>query len=450
MNRITKNNSEAINKVFDLFVTLFEAFVILLRDIKFKKINFEFFLLLSLILFCVFLTLRLIITIPLLSNIKLIWLLSISFFTPYFVWAMRRWNKLNEFKKDLQEGLVTCNLTNPLGKTPKFIELFDIDIETQKLVLSKLSYSYQDFANQKLRLESGLKCFIDDIKENRTKGTIEFILSKNSLPSSVSFNFQVSSKAFHFYVGETRSKEIVGSLNETPHLLIAGQTGGGKSTFLRNLITSLYLNSKNMKFTLIDLKGGLEFQTFEGLKNVSVIPSVESAILNLIEIQKELHKRMSYLKSKKLKDISEMEKEAKEYKFFNHRHLIVVDEIAEMFLGNFNSDNKKLIEARRILSLIARQGRAVGIHLVVATQRPDSKSLDPQIKANLIGVLCFPMQNDSSSITVLGNGRATDLPLTPGRAIWKNGSVMTEVQTPHLSVNKAEEVLEELKDKKEE
>lgn len=445
-----KNHHEFANKVFDLFISLFEVIKLLVRDVKFKKVNHEGLLLIAIIIFCMLLSARVLFYVPALSNIKVLWLLLFSLLSPYFIWGVRRFNKLNEFKKDLQEGLVTCNLKNPLGKMPQFIELFDIDQETQKLILSKLSFSYQDFVNQKLRLESGLRCYIDDIKENRTKGTIEFILSKNSLPSSVNSNFEVSVKPFQFFVGETRSKEIVGSLNETPHLLIAGQTGGGKSTFLRNLITSFYLNSKNMKFTLIDLKGGLEFQIFEGLKNIAVIPSVESAILGLNEIQKELHKRMSYLKSKKIKDIVEIEKDTKEYKFFNHRHLVVVDEIAEMFLGSFNSDNKKLIEARRILSLIARQGRAVGIHLVVATQRPDSKSLDPQIKANLVGVLCFPMQNDSSSITVLGNGRATDLPLIPGRAIWKNGALMTEIQTPHLSVNKAEEILDGLKEKKEE
>ena len=92
--------------------------------------------------------------------------------------------------------------------------------------------------------------------------------------------------------------------------------------------------------------------------------------------------------------------------------------------------------------MIARQGRAAGINLVIATQRPDSRSLDPQVKANLSGALCFPMQNDSSSITVLGNGRATDIPLIPGRAIWKEGPVMTEVQTPYLSIEEADQLLE--------
>lgn len=97
---------------------------------------------------------------------------------------------------------------------------------------------------------------------------------------------------------------------------------------------------------------------------------------------------------------------------------------------------------RRGVHVASRNGRPEPTLLVIATQRPDSRSLDPQVKANLSGVLCFAMQNDSSSITVLGNGRATDLPLIPGRAIWKEGPLMMEVQTPYLSVDEADKLLE--------
>ena len=128
--------------------------------------------------------------------------------------------------------------------------------------------------------------------------------------------------------------------------------------------------------------------------------------------------------------------------------MIVIDEAADLFLSGGGVDVSEIQKARRFLVELARKGRAAGYHLVFATQRPDGKSIDPQIKANLPGVLCFQMPNDASSMTVIGNGRATDLPAIPGRAIWKSGSELTEVQTPYLSIETANAFLEPFRIKK--
>jgi S-DNA-T family DNA segregation ATPase FtsK/SpoIIIE len=253
----------------------------------------------------------------------------------------------------------------------------------------------------------------------------------------------------HFVVGTTRSKIIYSDLDTCPHLLVAGQTGKGKSTFSRQLITSLYLNDKSARFTLIDLKGGLEFQLFERLDRVTVPESIKKALYAIEEHSSVVDNRMQLLKANRCKDITAyfalkaQGKTTTESKGELNRHIIVVDEAAEMFLAGSHASAQEIQTAKRVLSKIARQGRSLGVHLVVATQRPDTKALDPQVKANLSGVVCFQMANDASSITVLGNGRATDLPAAPGRAIWKLGGEMIEVQTPLLETMEVEKLLEQ-------
>lgn len=273
------------------------------------------------------------------------------------------------------------------------------------------------------------------------------------MPDSVTIENIADIKTCHFAIGRTRSEQIVVDLRRVPHLLIAGQTGGGKSTFLRQFITTLYLNNPEMEFTLIDLKGGLEFQIFGKLRRATVAPTIQKAIGILEDLGEKLDHRMAQLKENDCKDLesylalpSESRKKTAGQKKIVadnlRRHVVVVDEAAEMFLTGSHTNAKETQKAREILSRIARQGRAVGVHLVIATQRPDVRSLDPQVKANLTGVLCFQMANVASSMTVLGNGRATELPSWPGRGIWKCGAEMTEIQTPFLDDKEAAQLLE--------
>lgn len=231
-----------------------------------------------------------------------------------------------------------------------------------------------------------------------------------------------------------------------PHLLIAGQTGGGKSSFLRQFITTHLLNCKNSQFILIDLKEGLESHLFEGIPDVAVYENVESACKRLGEYSGELPRRLNAIKEANCLDFDSFcARPGHDPETDPKREFIVVDEAAELFLSSDRTKVSEAQQARRVLSDIARRGRAAGVHLIISTQRPDSRSLDPQVKANLPGVLCFQMANDASSIAVLGNGRGTELPPYPGRGIWKVGAEMLELQTPFLSHDAAVSLLAPLK-----
>lgn len=361
----------------------------------------------------------------------------------FWIWAWSEVKKKRDKLKVLTNAFKNAGLESKIGRLPNLISDFPLDPMTRKMRLTNAGFPVTSFRAQAKFIESELGVFIDEIKESREKRAVDIIYSHYPMASEVLYSPDQTSRPYEFLIGQTRAHAITTTLRETPHLLVAGQTGGGKSTFLRQFIVHIRNNEKGCKFLLIDLKGGLEFSMFENRKHFVVVPHVLAAVEQLQHINKLLDERMALLKENQCKDIdSYFKKEEKAKKTINlSRQVIVVDEAAEMFLAGFHAKAKEVQEARAILSRIARQGRAVGVHLVVATQRPDSRSLDPQVKANLTGVICFQMMNDASSIAILGNGRATDLPKIPGRAIWKNGIEMVEIQTPFLPVEEAERLL---------
>lgn len=358
---------------------------------------------------------------------------------PFFIWGLKQNLFRRRLFQKLEETCLNSNLQNRLGNAPTIIADYPKDEVTRILRLRNVGLPISQYQKAKEYLETNLSIFIDSFEENRSRGTIDIIYSDVPMDSYFESPNHIDLKPTEFWVGRGRAKDLKCDFDTAPHLLVAGQTGGGKSTFLRQLIVTLYLNDPHMKFILVDLKGGMEFQLFEDLPRAFVPESASSAVGFLSELSLIFESRMKEFKATKAKDVSAFETiTGKKIE----RYSIVVDEAAEMFLPGVQSNRDDVNSARRILSQIARQGRSLGIHLIIATQRPDVKALDPQVKANLTGVLCFQMVNDASSISVLGTGRATDLPAVPGRAIWKCGADMVEVQTPCLTVQRAEKLLE--------
>lgn len=376
--------------------------------------------------------------------VRIVYLLMAST-AGFSAWSLYQAALFNRFKRHLMEALETSGLKNRLGKIPSLIGDWPLDFITRKLRLRNASLPYSDFQKAKKGIEAALHIYIDEIRETRESGIIDIIYAKTPIPSLIKWSDEWLKKK-SIVIGETRSKQIRTTFSETPHLLVAGQTGGGKSTFLRQLITSQYLIDQHTHFTLIDLKGGLEFQLFQDLPRINVIPDIRTASMAMNQFASTVNSRMTLLKEHKCKDRESYLADCKVKKIkpesgIQDRIVVVIDEAAEMFLAGNQSPTRDIQKARQIISLIARQGRAVGVHLIIATQRPDSKSLDPQVKANLTGVLCFQMANDASSMVVIGCGRATDLPPISGRAIWKSGPIMTEVQVPYMSPDMAENLL---------
>lgn len=387
------------------------------------------------------------------------WTAKISFLLlGFMVWGIKESVKLNRLLSSLTNIFTEAGLKTTLGRIPSFIADRPIDGGVREMVLSMNGIPLNSFKQAKEKLETDVFGFIEEIKENRTKGLIKIKYSEKDIPKLITLDSPYGFKSYNFIVGNTRIGQKLSSLKDTPHLLIAGTSNSGKSTYLKQFISTLYLNNSACEFTLIDLKNGLESIQFHDLPRVHVIIRPVEAVARLAKIQGTIYKRAQFLVEHNCHKIEEFFTLDTEKKKWNSdfksdrdlgRHVIIVDEAAELFLVGAELNAEGASKARRIVAQIAAQGRAVGVHVVVSTQRPDVKVIDGTIKTNLQGRLCFHMPDNASSMTILDSVRAADLPDIKGRAIWRDGAEMCEVQVPLLDDDKIEALLSPLRVQKE-
>ncbi|OGL34404.1 hypothetical protein A3F64_03275 [Candidatus Saccharibacteria bacterium RIFCSPHIGHO2_12_FULL_42_8] len=188
---------------------------------------------------------------------------------------------------------------------------------------------------------------------------------------------------------------VVGELNKMPHLLIAGQTGSGKSVMINTLLTSLlYRNSpSDMKLILVDPKQ-VEMAPYADIPHLlaPIITKPEECISALKWAVNEMERRYSLLAEEKLRDIKSYNQKKKDEGM--PYIVIVIDELADLMM----------IAARDVEALVVRlaqKARAVGIHLVLATQRPSVDVITGLIKANVPARIAFTVASQVDSRTIL-------------------------------------------------
>jgi len=360
-----------------------------------------------------------------------------------FVYGLmiKKVNTADKMKKSLTMAFLNAKIKSGTGMLPHLIGDYKHDSDSRKMVLKSNGIPLQTFKANVKDLETSFGIFIDEIEADTRGGTTTIYYSDLPMPKKLIYSAEDVKGSLSFIVGMTRTKLIHHSFLKSPHMLLAGASDNGKSTFVRQIVTSLLLNNKNIEFELIDLKGGLEAQVFDRIKDVNIIEDQAGVTICLNDINGELDRRMALLKKHGCKDIAAYQKKMKaEHEGKSStmqgqvlkRKFIFADEAGEIFLGGAGQDIKEVQLNRKIFSRIARIGRACGYHLVIATQRPDVKALDPQVKANLGAIMSFALPNIASSMTVLGNKKAAELPEVKGRALWKIGRRFVEVQTPFL------------------
>jgi len=201
-------------------------------------------------------------------------------------------------------------------------------------------------------------------------------------------------------------KPYVTDLSKMPHLLIAGATGSGKSVCINALITSLIyrLHPRELKFIFIDPKM-LELSVYAGIPHLGrpVVTNPKRAEKVLSDAVGEMESRYKKLASEAVRNIHDYNAKKKNVEDQMPYIVIIVDELADMMMAAASSRIEMLI------TRLAQMARAVGIHLILATQRPSVDVITGLIKANFSARIGFQVASKVDSRTILDSNGAEKL-----------------------------------------
>lgn len=239
-----------------------------------------------------------------------------------------------------------------------------------------------------------------------------------------------------FYLGQTTNgAPVYRNLGDAPHMIVAGQTGGGKSNILNSIICGYMIRNSPaaVKFILFDLKGGVEFDSFYGVPHLwhgaadvdGIIEYPEQIIPALNAILDETTRRLALLKKSKKKNIGELNRGKHE----SNRLPYLIGIFDEYTTARKLAGDK----VETILSTIANLSRAAGIHFIIGTQYPKAEILSTLISVNFPWRLAFNMSTAASQ-SVVGSWDAVGL--TPvGRALFLSSEGQIYIQTPRITSN---------------
>ena len=291
------------------------------------------------------------------------------------------------------------------------------------------------------------------------KGTVG-IEVPNQKPSIVSMRSVIASKRFQkaemelpIAIGKTISNEtFVVDLAKMPHMLMAGATGQGKSVGLNAVLTSLLYKKHpaEVKFVLVDPKK-VELNIYNKIERhyLAKLPDAEEAIITdntkvihtLNSLCIEMDNRYELLKNAMCRNLKEYNAKFKARKLNpddGHAYLpyivLVVDEFADLIMTAGK-------EVETPIARLAQLARAIGIHLIIATQRPSVNVITGIIKANFPARIAFRVTSKIDSRTILDSGGADQL-IGRGDMLYTQGNDLTRIQCAFVDTPEVEKIAE--------
>lgn len=309
----------------------------------------------------------------------------------------------------VRSNLERVGLVNKKGEPPFLLRQY-ADEAYEKGTIYEFTNSgipQEDWVAFREKLEAAFNVFVYKITpgKNRRRVLVYAVPADEGIPKRLEWSpIYLINDDFSLSLGRGLQGIVTIDLAVVPHILIGGSTGSGKSVLLKNLLMQCVF--KGCEIYIADFKGGLDYPSIWWEKT-QVITEPLDFLQKLQKIEKEMRYRIEILRKADKRNLKDFNLTHSEYRY--PRIIIACDEAAQLLdkTGRSKEEKEVIEQITKYLSLFARQGRAVGIHLMLATQRPDANVVPGSIKSELDCRICGRADLILSQI-VLDNGNAHD------------------------------------------
>ena len=338
---------------------------------------------------------------------------------------------------------VTILILTPLGKRSVQERLKSIGLVNHSDEIPTLKKKYTDKQNPRVSIweftsqgiplkvwqdkQAAIETVLDvtivrmENGSGKSRVILHTVPARSDLPAVIDWKDKyLSNDSFVLVLGESYTGPVTLDLTNIPHILLGGSTGSGKSVLLKLLL--MQANKKGATVCIADFKGGVDFPPVWH-KECRMCFDEQSVLELLTELVEELERRKKLFAAAGQANIDRYNKTENQDL---RRYIFACDEIAEMLdKTGLTKEQKEIItKIEGKLSIIARLGRAFGIHLILATQRPDANILSGQIKNNVNCRICGRADNILSQIILDNTDAADQIPKTArGRFILHDKTV---------------------------